>query len=228
MTEPDDRAHGALPGGTPDDDALDGAVQADDGTESELDDEGTAEEAGFAEPERAAGTGAAGGALAPTAKRGGREAATSRGERRGPRGGREPATPARVQTASDIAVHVDDRASAIFVIGVIAVFVLIFMNALVLGKGGFLTPIPTPKPVASLAPAASAAPSAAVSPAASAPASAAPSTSPSPSAAASATLKPSASPKPSATPAPKPSATPAPKPSATPRPSASPVPSPSA
>ena len=55
MTEPDDRAHGALPGGTPDDDALDGAVQADDGTESELDDEGTAEEAGFAEPERAAG-----------------------------------------------------------------------------------------------------------------------------------------------------------------------------
>ena len=67
-----------------------------------------------------------------------------------------PATPARVQTASDIAVHVDDRVSAIFVIGVIAVFVLIFLNALVLGKGGFLTPLPTPKPVASLAPAASA------------------------------------------------------------------------
>ena len=222
MTEPDDRAHGALPGGTPDDDALEGASQADDenGADSELDDEGTAEEAGFAEPEVVARAGAAGGALAPTAKRGGREAATSRGERRGPRGGREPATPARVQTASDIAVHVDDRASAIFVIGVIAVFVLIFLNALVLGKGGFLTPIPTPKPVASLAPAASAAPSAVASPAASAPASAAPSGSVSPS------PSPSASASPAASATPKPTASP--KPSATPKPTASPVPSPSA
>src|SRR5664279_2258872 len=186
MTEPDDRAHGALPGGTPDDDTFDGAAQADDedGRDSELD-EGTGEEAGFAEPEAAAGAGAAGGALAPTAARAGRASATSRGEGRGPRGSREPATPARVQTASDIAVHVDDRVSAIFVIGVIAVFVLIFLNALVLGKGDFLTPIPTPKPVPSLAPAASAAPSAAASPAASAPASPAPSASASPSAAAS-------------------------------------------
>ena len=216
MTEPDDRAHGALPGGTPDDDALDGAARADGqgGTDSELDDEGTGDQAPFAQPEAAAE-----GALAPTAARAGRAAATSRAEGRGPRGAREPAAPARVQTASDIAVHVDDRVSAIFVIGVIAVFVLIFLNALVLGKGGLLTPIPTPKPVASLAPA-SVAPSAAASPAASAPASGAPSASPSPSPAASATAQPSASPKPSATPKPNPSATP--------RPSASPVPSPSA
>src|SRR5664279_255702 len=176
MTEPDDRAHGALPGGTPVDDALEGASQADDGTESEFDDEGTTEEVGFAEPEVAAGAGAADGALAPTAGRAGREAATSRGERRGPRGSREPATPARVQTASDIAVHVDDRASAIFVTGVIAVFVLIFLNALVLGKGDFLTPIPTPKPPATPKPTATPAP------------------------------KPSATPRPSASPVPSPSA----------------------
>ena len=71
MTEPDDRAHGALPGGTPDDDALEGASQADDenGADSELDDEGTAEEAGFAEPEVVARAGANGVGRAAVASR---------------------------------------------------------------------------------------------------------------------------------------------------------------
>ena len=208
MTEPDDRAHGALPEGTPDDPALDAAQPNDEiGADSALDDEASGEEAGFAEPEQVAG----GALAASTAARAGRASAASREPGRRPRGVRGPAAPARAQTASDIAVHVDDRVSAIFVIGVIAVFVLIFLNGLVLGKGGFLTPIPTPRPVASASPAASVAPIASASPAASAQASAAPSASASPSAAASATPRASASPKPSATP--KPSASAAPSPS---------------
>ena len=51
MTEPDDRAHGALPEGTPDDEAPD-AAQPDDenGADPALDDETAGEDAGFAEP----------------------------------------------------------------------------------------------------------------------------------------------------------------------------------
>jgi hypothetical protein len=209
MTEPDDRAHGALPEGTPDDEALDDDAQPVDenDADSPLDDETAGEDAAFAEPEEVAGAAA----VASTTPRAGRASAASRATGRGPRGLRGPATPARAQTASDIAVHVDDRASGIFVIGVIAIFVLIFLNAVVLGKGGFLTPIPTPRPVASAAPAASVAPIASASPAASPQASAAPSATAGPSAAASATPKPSASAKASASP--KPSASPAPSPS---------------
>ena len=123
MTEPDDRAHGALPEGTPDDEALDDGAQPDDenDADSALDDETAGEDAAFAEPEEVAGAAA----VASTTARAGRASAASRAPGRGPRGFRGPATPARAQTASDIAVHVDDRASGIFVIGVIAIFVLV-------------------------------------------------------------------------------------------------------
>ena len=227
MTKPDDRAQDAHPGAMPNDEALDGEELPEDDT---LDEEDVAGE--DAEPEEAAaeeaqepakgdlGKGQPAKGAASTTERRGRESATSRGEGRnfgrGARGNREPAVPQRAQTASDIAVHVDDRASAIFVIGVIAVFVLILLNAVVLGKGGLLTPIPSPTPFPSLVPGTQAPPP-------SAPASASPSGSVAPAASGSAT--PSSSASPSATGSAAPSATP--KPSATPSPSPSPVPSPS-
>src|SRR5665811_1254975 len=125
MTEPDDRAQDAHPDATPADDALDGAALPDDA----LDEETGGEDDGLHEAE-----GVAGGAVAvPTTVRGGRASATSRSAGRGPRGNRGPTVPARAPTASDIAVHIDDRASAIFVIAAIAIFVLILLNALVLG-----------------------------------------------------------------------------------------------
>lgn len=50
-------------------------------------------------------------------------------------------------TPSEQAVHVEDRASKWFVIGSIAVFVAILLNAMLLGQGGALVPDPTPTPV---------------------------------------------------------------------------------
>ncbi|HEY5496260.1 MAG TPA: hypothetical protein VIK16_06335 [Candidatus Limnocylindrales bacterium] len=177
MTKPDDRAQDAHPDATPADEELDGAALPDDA----LDENG--EDAALYEDEEVA----AGAVAVPTTARAGRASATSRGPGRGPRGNRGPAAPARVPTASDIAVHIDDRASAIFVIAAIAIFVLIFLNALVLGKGGLLTPIATAAPVviapaASVEPSASASPAASASPGASAPASGSPAPSASPAA----------------------------------------------
>jgi hypothetical protein len=225
MTKPDDRAPDAHPEAMPNDEALDGDELPEDDA---LDEEDVAgEDAEAEEAEEAVGPakgnlgmGQAAKGAASTTERRGRESAASRGEGRnsgrGARGSREPAVPQRAQTASDIAVHVDDRASAIFVIAVIAVFVLILLNAVVLGKGGLLTPIPSPKPIPSLVPGTQAPPP-------SASASASPSGSVAPAASGSPT--PSGSASPSATGSAAPSATP--KPSATPPPSPSPVPSPS-
>jgi hypothetical protein len=225
MTKPDDRAPDAHPEAMPNDEALDGDELPEDDA---LDEEDVAGEDAEAEEAEAAvgpakgnlGMGQAAKGAASTTERRGRESAASRGEGRnsgrGARGSREPAVPQRAQTASDIAVHVDDRASAIFVIAVIAVFVLILLNAVVLGKGGLLTPIPSPKPIPSLVPGTQAPPP-------SASASASPSGSVAPAASGSST--PSGSASPSATGSAAPSATP--KPSATPPPSPSPVPSPS-
>jgi hypothetical protein len=216
MTKPDDRAQDAHPEAMPNDEALDGEELPEDDA---LDEEDVAGE--DAEPEETEepakgdlGKGQPAKGAASTTERRGRESATSRGEGRnfgrGARGNREPAVPQRAQTASDIAVHVDDRASAIFVIGVIAVFVLILLNAVVLGKGGLLTPIPSPTPVPSLMPGTQAPPP-------SAPASASPSGSVAPAVSGSASPSAAESAAPSATP----------KPSARPSPSPSPVPSPS-
>jgi hypothetical protein len=64
-----------------------------------------------------------------------------------------PATPPA--TVSEQAVHIDDRISKLFVAGTVAVFVLILLNGLLLGRNGALSPTPTPTPV----PSATAAPS---------------------------------------------------------------------
>ena len=110
---------------------------------------------------------------------------------------------------SEVAVHVSDRVSAVFVVVVVAVFIGILGYGLLGGQGGFLTPLPTPAPLPSATP--SAAPSTAPSEA--------PSAAPSPSSAASGS--PAASPA-SPTPTPNPSASPPASPSPSPIPSASP------
>jgi hypothetical protein len=59
------------------------------------------------------------------------------------------------QLTIDPALRITDRASAIFVLVTVVVFVGILLNGIVLGKGGILTPLPTPTPI----PTATAAPS---------------------------------------------------------------------
>ena len=86
----------------------------------------------------------------------------------------------------DPSTRIMDRASAIFVLVTLGVFVLILLNGMLLGRGGLLTPIPTPGPVPSI----TAAPRAAPAP--------------------TATPAPTASPAPTATPSPAPTAAPAP------------------
>ena len=63
--------------------------------------------------------------------------------------GRASFTPAATPTPSELAVHIDDRASKLFVIAVLVVFVGIILNALFFGVGGLFTPLPTPSPEAS-------------------------------------------------------------------------------
>lgn len=60
-------------------------------------------------------------------------------------------TPARsaaapAPTPSELAVHIDDRISAAFVVVSIAVFTLILLNGLLLGAGGAISSVPTPEP----------------------------------------------------------------------------------
>ena len=106
-------------------------------------------------------------------------------------------TPARTPSPSEIAVHVREDWSKAFVILTVAVFTLILLNGLLLGHGGFFTPIPTETPVPtespsespSASPSGSAAPSASTAPSASA-STAAPSASPSAAASASASPSP--------------------------------------
>ncbi len=83
-------------------------------------------------------------------------------------GRRSAAEPEHAQTASERAVHIDDRISKVFVLGIAAIFVLIFLNALLVGKGGLLTPVATPTPIPSATAAPSASPVASTTPAPSA------------------------------------------------------------
>lgn len=62
---------------------------------------------------------------------------------------RPTAGPAIAPSASEIAVHIDDRISAIFVLGAIAVFTAILLLGVVAGTGGLLTPLATPIPIVS-------------------------------------------------------------------------------
>jgi hypothetical protein len=50
----------------------------------------------------------------------------------------------RPPTPSEAAVHIDDRISKVFVVGIAVAFGLIFLNALLLGQGGLLAPQPAP------------------------------------------------------------------------------------
>jgi hypothetical protein len=142
---------------------------------------------------------------------------------RGARDRRPKAAPAAPPSVSAQAVHVNDRASAVFVLASIGVFVALFAWALLFGHGGFVTNVmatPTPAPTATPAPTPTPAPTA--SPAASPSAAASPSGSPaaSPTASgsaapsASASAAPAASAAPSGSPAPSPSAAASPSPAA--------------
>ncbi len=114
------------------------------------------------------------------------------------RGGAKGTGPKQAQAAPSVAseaVKVSDRASAIFVIAVVAVFVAILAWGLIGGKNGFLGSLmATPPPVETVAPDLTAEPSvpASEAPSAPAPASVAPSTAPSPEPSAEASVTPSA------------------------------------
>jgi hypothetical protein len=99
-------------------------------------------------------------------------------------------------TPSEQAVHIDDRISKLFVAAAVLVFVLIFLNAMLLGRGGTLSPAPTPRPTPAPTTSATATPSASASASAStsAPASASASASATASASPTSTATPTATP----------------------------------
>jgi hypothetical protein len=82
-------------------------------------------------------SGATPGAVAPP---------TGRGSRGARRGAATPVKPAPAPTPSEIAVKIDDRISAVFVIVTVAFFILLFVYAVLFGGSGLLTPKPTPRP----------------------------------------------------------------------------------
>ena len=158
----------------------------------------SADGAGAAEPEPEAGLDGAvdedAGPGAPVAEPEPEPAVAPAAPSRRKSRGRDAAKPvAAAPSVAEEAVHITDRASAVFVIGVTLVFVVILLNGMLLGKRGFITQAlatPKPTPGVTASPVASASPSASVtvseapsaSPAASesaAPASAEPSPSPS-------------------------------------------------
>lgn len=147
---------------------------------------------------------------APLRRAPARDTGTRRFERpaAGPVGrGPRPPKATRTMFAIDPALRIHDRASAAFVLGSVAVFVLILANALALGQGGAFTPLPTAVPIPTAGPTASPGPSESVTPSASPAASAspAPSTSPAPSM----SPAPAASPTGSGTPTASPGGSPA-------------------
>jgi hypothetical protein len=158
------------------DDAIDDDLEAD-ADDDELDtgpddyDEAVREVAG--EPVATSATAAGAAAVASRAKR------------------RAQPPPTRGPSPSEIAVHVREDVSKVFVIAVVAVFVAILLNALLAGNGGLLTatPSPTASPSESASPSGSASASPSVS--GSAPASERPSASAAASASASVSVAPS-------------------------------------
>jgi hypothetical protein len=112
-------------------------------------------------------------------------------EVRGPRV-RAPKT-TRTAFAIDPALRIKDPVSAAFVIVCVAVFAAILGYALLFGRGGAFTPIPTPSPISTEAPSENPSPS--VAPTGAASPSAAP------------TVIPTTAPSPAASPAPSPAAT---------------------
>jgi len=182
MTDPDGRAPEETnePGPADVDEPDVEEADADEADEGLDDDRGELDEAAQLGEDAEAPSSAAvpSSASVPGAKGGRAAEAGGAGRRFGRRGATEPE---HVQTVSERAVHIDDRISKIFVIGIAAIFGLIFLNALFLGKGGLFTAAPTPTPVASATPAPSltAAPSLTPAPSGSPAASASPSAAPS-------------------------------------------------
>jgi hypothetical protein len=151
------------------DEADDDVDETDDGDEGEDLDEGDLE------PEPRAVASAA--AMAPGGRRG--------------RDRQQPKNAPVLPSVSEQAVHIGDRASAVFVIGVVGVFVAILLYGLLLGGNGFVTGLlATPTPIVTAAPVATDSPAVSQSAAPSASGSDAPSAAPS--AAASPSVAPSA------------------------------------
>jgi hypothetical protein len=69
--------------------------------------------------------------------------------RPGSAGGTRPAG----MTPSEQAVHIRDRASAVFVVASVVIFALIIVYGTLFGAAGALTPVPTPAPIATASPA---------------------------------------------------------------------------
>jgi hypothetical protein len=89
----------------------------------------------------------------------------------------------------DRAIHINDRASKVFVLLAVAAFAVILLNGMLFGVGGAFTPYVSPSPSPSPSPSVSALPSSSASPSSSG--------SPSPAASGSAAPSVSASPVPS-------------------------------
>ncbi len=201
MTEHERDPEATGPGGAADEPETDGELeeaQELDDTEGLGDEDLEPEEEPEAEPgpePRATPASAAAGAAAAGPRRRGRDRQPVRAA---------PAPP----TVSEQAVHVQDRASAVFVIGTVGLFVAILAYGLLFGSSGFVTgllPTPTPAPTAS--PAVPASPSAG--------ASAGASESPAASGSGAPSASPAASESPSGSVAPSPAASPtSPSPSA--------------
>lgn len=187
MTERDENAPDAEPG-PPDpdadlapepEDATELAADIDEATDAEIEaDEGLAEaamdDANFERdsvPVEAAGAAGAG----AIAGRGGRVVAG--------------AAPGATAGVPDRAIHINDRASKVFVLLAAVAFAVILLNGMLFGVGGAFTPYVSPSPSPSPSPSVSASPSSSASPS--------PSSSASPAASGSAAPSVSASPAPS-------------------------------
>lgn len=73
-------------------------------------------------------------------------APAGRGSRITSGGQPRPGTSAAGPSVSERAVHLDDRASALFVLAIVATFVGIFLYGMLAGSSGFFTPLPTETP----------------------------------------------------------------------------------
>jgi hypothetical protein len=191
MTEQERDAAVLGANGAVDDETVDDAALAE-GALGDEDEQGDAEDAG-ATGAAVAGSGA--GAAVAAAGAGAGAAAGGRRNRGAPKAA--PAAP----SVSEQAVRVDDRASAWFVIGLVALFAIVFANALLLGQGGLVSNLfPTPTPIVTPAPTAKPTAIPTAAPSASSSASPAASASPAPTVAPTAAPTPAAKPTPTAKP----------------------------